>query len=274
MKLVLSGNQLNKFCDIISNCKYLSEFITFNCSPEKIYSQGLSLDHCSIYELTINKEWFDDYEWNQDSDQPVFSISTDILAKVLSARQPSQKMIIEYSNKPDYITLKFVSSSETTSSNIKEFPKEFMLPLIDVDMDHLEIPEMEYSAEFGIESKALNTTNEQLSLFNETLTIHCSEDEIYLRSKGNDGELKVTLFNETCEHITEFALDEDISLTLDFSIKHFNVFCRFLKVSNNVMLGFTKKAPMKFEYIMDEQDDSNLKLVFYLAPKISDDDDE
>jgi len=274
MKLVLSGNQLNKFCDIISNCKYLSEFITFNCSPEKIYSQGLSLDHCSIYELTINKEWFDDYEWNQDSDQPVFSISTDILAKVLSARQPSQKMIIEYSNKPDYITLKFVSSSETTSSNIKEFPKEFMLPLIDVDMDHLEIPEMEYSAEFGIESKALNTTNEQLSLFNETLTIHCCEDEIYLRSKGNDGELKVTLFNETCEHITEFALDEDISLTLDFSIKHFNVFCRFLKVSNNVMLGFTKKAPMKFEYIMDEQDDSNLKLVFYLAPKISDDDDE
>jgi proliferating cell nuclear antigen len=239
-----------------------------------MYSQGLTMDHCSIYELTILKDWFDDYEWNKGKDHAEFSISTDILAKVLSARQPSQQMIIEYSDKPDSISIKFVSSSEKTSGKVKEFPKEFMLPLIDVESEHLEIPEMEYSAEFGIESKALHTTNEQLSLFNETLTIHCSEDEIYLRSKGNDGELKVTLFNETCEHITEFALDEDMSLTLDFSIKHFNTFCRFLKVSNNVMLGFTKNRPMKFEYIMDEQDGSNLKLSFYLAPKINDDDDD
>ena len=37
------------------------------------------------------------------------------------------------------------------------------------------------------------------------------------------------------------------------------------------MLGFTKNAPMKFEYVMDDDEVSDLKLVFYLAPKISDD---
>ncbi len=271
MKLVLSGAHLNKFCDIVCNCKYLSEFITFTCSNDGLYSLGMSVGNCSIYELTINKPWFDIYEWNEESDSPTFSVSTEILSKVLNARQSSQSMTITYSQKPDSITICFIPIAVQAAGNVKEFPKQFMLSLIDNDTEHLNIPDMEYSAEFGIESKALHDTNEQLSLFNETLTIHCSEQEIYLRSTGNDGELKVTLFDETHEHITEFALDEDISLTLDFSIKHFNAFCRFLKVSNNVMLGFTKNTPMKFEYVMDDDEVSDLKLVFYLAPKISDD---
>lgn len=272
MKLLLSGSKLQKFCDIFSNCKYLSnDFITFNFSDDGIYSQGMGFDHCSIYELTMSNEWFDDYEIDS-KDASSISVSTDILSKVIQTRHSSQCMIIEYYGKTDNLTLRFVPA--VTNSDSKEFPKEFSLPLMDVDDEKLVIPDMEYSAEFGIGSKALQLTNDQLSLFNETLTIHCSEDEIYLRSKGNDGELKVTLFNDKCEHITEFAIDEDLSLTLDFSIKHFNTFCKFLKVSNNVTLGFKEDTPMKFEYVMDDVEEGqepDLELVFYLAPKISDD---
>lgn len=271
MKLLLSGNKLQKFCDIIGNVKHLSEFITFHFSDQGIYSQGMSFDHCSMYELTINEDWFEDYEWESEKDLPLVSVSTEIISKVIQTRQPSQYMVIEFYGKADNITVKFTST--TSNGKNQEFPKEFSLPLIDVDNEKLVIPKLEYSAEFGIGSKSLQVTNDQLSLFNETLTIHCSEEEIYLRSKGVDGQLKVTLFNDICEHITEFAIEEELSLTLDFSIKHFNVFCKFLKVSDNVALGFKKDYPMKFEYVMDEEeedDDPTLKLVFYLAPKISD----
>ena len=267
MKLIIvpDNKHLQTFCDIIGNCKYLSEFITFNFSENGIYSQGLSMDHCSIYEFRMNAEWFEDYEWDKE-DAHEISVSTEILSKILATRQPSQYMVIEYYGNPDNLTIRYAS---TQSKIVKtEFPKEFLLPLIDVDWEKLNIPKMEYSAEFGIGSKSLHATNEQLSLFNETLTIHCSEEEIYLRSKGTDGELKVTLFNEQCEHINEFSIEEDLSLTLDFSIKHFNTFCRFLKVSDNVNLGFKKDTPMKFEYTME---DENIELAFYLAPKISDD---
>lgn len=268
MKLLLEpeNKKLQIFCDIIGNFKYLCDFITFNFSEAGIYSQGLSMDHCSVFEMTIKEDWFADFEWDSGKDAVEISISTEILSKILATRQPSQYMVIEYYGKPDSITIRF--SSTATKSVKTEFPKEFSIPLMDVDWEKLSIPPMEYSAEFGIGSKSLHATNEQLSLFNETLTIHCSEDEIYLRSKGNDGQLKVTLFDEKCEHITEFSIEEDLSLTLDFSIKHFNTFCRFLKVSDNVNLGFKKDTPMKFEYAME---DENIELAFYLAPKISDD---
>ena len=311
MKLLLSGPKLQTFCDIVGNFKHISEYFTLNFSNNGVYSQGMSGDHCSIYELHIGGDWFDDYEWDEGNDAPVFSVSTEILSKVLHTRQPSQFMVIEFFGKSDHIILRF--SSIAKNGKNQQFPKEFMLPFIEVDHDQLTIPEVEYDAEFGIGSKALHATNEQLSLFNETLTIHCSEDEIYLRSKGNDGELKVTLFDENCEHITEFAIAEELSLTLDFSIKHFNIFCKFLKVSDNVALGFKEAYPMKFEYVMDdnsgvdgadandandangvdgadtdvnelteklkngmdldqEENNDTIKLVFYLAPKITDDD--
>lgn len=268
MRLIIipENKRLQTFCDIVGNCKYLSEFITFNFSEEGIYSQGLSNDHCSIYELTMNSEWFEDFEWDREKDTPQISIPTEILSKILATRQPSQYMVMEYFGKPDSITIRFTATK--TKCVKTEFPKEFSIPLIDVDWEKLTIPELDYSAEFGIGSKSLHATNEQLSLFNETLTIHCSEDEIYLRSKGTDGEMKVTLFDEKFEHITEFTIEEELSLTLDFSIKHFNSFCRFLRVSDNVNLGFKKDYPMKFEYVMENE---NIQLTFYLAPKISDD---
>lgn len=272
MHLMLEGNKLQQFCDIIGNCKYLCEVITFNFSNERLYSQGMSFDHCSMFEFEMGCHWFMDYEWEEGVDAVEISISTEFLSKILSARQPSQHLVIQYNGKPDKLTIKF-GSTKAHGKN-QEFPKEFNLSLIDVDHEKLTIPEMEYSADFGIGSKALQVTNDQLSLFNETLTIHCSEEEIYLRSKGVEGELKVTLYNETCEHISEYAIEEELSLTLDFSIKHFNAFCRFLKVSDYVNLSFKKDIPMKFEYVTENESDDkkeNLKLVFYLAPKIMDD---
>lgn len=160
MKLLITPDKqrLQKFCDIVTNFKYLSEFITFNMSSSGIYSQGMSNDHCSIYEITINSEWFDDYEWDASKDLTNLSVSTEFLSKILATRQPSQYLVIEYFGKPDNITVRFASKLKD-GKNL-EFPKEFSLPLIDVDADQLTIPDLEYDADFGIDSKSLQMTNE------------------------------------------------------------------------------------------------------------------
>lgn len=264
MHIIVADKYIGAFCDVLSNTKYLSEFITLRFSEEGIYSQGMTLDHCSIYEFKMNEDWFDEYEWDSE-DSPTITISTDILAKILATRQPSQYMVLQYIGKPDKITIKFTSTR--TKSKKHEFPKEFLVPLMDVDEQTLSIPDIEYSADFSIGSKALMTTNEQLSLFNETLSIHCSEEVVEMKANGNDGELTVTLFNDKCEYVTEYAIEEDLDLKLDFSIKHFQTFCRFLKVADNVTLSFKNDYPMKFEYVTDSD---LFKLVFYLAPKIND----
>lgn len=265
MYILLCDKKLTKFCEILSNMKNLGEFITLNFSEEGIYSQGMSLDHCAIFELRMKANWFEEFELDND-DAPRICISTNILSKILATRQPSQHLVISYKGTPDKINIRF--SSLRKDGKNQEFPKEFSVPLMDVDHEILSIPEIEYSAEFGIGSKSLLVTNEQLSLFDETLTMRCSEENITMRAKGNDGELSVTLFSDTCEHINEYEVEEGLDLSLDFSIKHFQTFCKFLKVADEVQLGFKDDYPMKFDYITETED---LDLTFYLAPKIKDD---
>ena len=65
MHLVVSRDKLTKFCEILSNIKHLAEFVTLTFSDEGIYSQGMTMDHCAIYELSINEHWFDDYEFDE-----------------------------------------------------------------------------------------------------------------------------------------------------------------------------------------------------------------
>ena len=116
MKLLLTNTKLQNFCDIITNCKYLSEVITFTFSNDGIYSQGLSIDHCAIYDLTMGCDWFDDYEWEQGKDATKISVTTELLSKVLHTRQPTQFLVIEYFGNPDEITVRF-SSTESNGKN-------------------------------------------------------------------------------------------------------------------------------------------------------------
>lgn len=265
MKLLLSGAKLNQFCEIVSNIKNLCEFITFQPSEERLYSQGMSGDHCAIYELDIGNEWFDDYELDKN-DSNSFSVSTEMLAKIIHTRQPNQYMVIEYNGKSDMLTIRFANNKVESKSKVN-FPKEFSLSMIDVDYKNLTIPDVVYSVDFGIDSKTLNVMNDQLSMFDETLQLHCDEDNIYFKTKGIEGEMKVTLFSDSCENITEYSIEEDLTLFLEFSNKHFSTFCKFLKVSDNIKLSFSDKYPMLFDYVFEDED---ISLVFYLAPKISD----
>lgn len=265
MYILLCDKKLAKFCEILSNIKYLSEFVTLNFSEDGIYSQGMTHDHCAIYELRINTDWFEEFEIDDDDARRI-CISTNIISKILTTRQASQHLVISYKGTPDKISIRFASLKKDGKN--QEFPKEFSVPLMDVDHEILNIPAIEYSAEFGIGSKSLLVTNDQLSLFDETITIRCSEENITMCAKGNDGELSVTLYSEHCEHINEYEVEEGLDLSLDFSIKHFHTFCKFLKVADEVKLGFKYDYPMKFDYITETED---VQLAFYLAPKIKDD---
>ena len=269
MQLILGmgdKSKLNIFCDILSNTKYLSEFITFRISPNNFWSQGLTIDHCAIYEYDFKSGWFEFYEVNE-SDNKTFSLSTEILSKIINTKQPSQYLVIKYENDDDHISISFKNIK--TNPNKNEFPKEFTLPLIDVDCESLTIPETEYSVEFSISSKIFDSINSQLAIFNESLTICCDENNIKFQSNGHDGSIEINLYDDKVDYISQYAIEEDLKLDLDFSIKHFNTFCKFIKISNEIYMYFSDNFPMRFEYMFE---DPNITINFYLAPKIKDDD--
>lgn len=268
MKFVIGMGDKRKlaiFCQFVENIKNICEFITFHFNESDIYSQGMSGDHCSIFEITINSEWFELYQ-KDENDANIITLRTSTLAKILDTRQKSQFLVVEYKGEPNKLNIKLKNKPKDQVKD--EYPKEFELPLINIDHELMNVPDKEYSVEFNICSTKFRNIIEQLLLFDSVISINCDEETIRFQSNGEDGALTVNLFDEKNKYIDEFLIEEEYNFKSDFDAKHLYNFCKFSKLAKNISLGFTNDYPMRMSYLMD---DENIKLIFLLAPRIKED---
>jgi len=68
--------------------------------------------------------------------------------------------------------------------------------------------------------------------------------------------------------LTEYAIEENETVKLSFSLTILHNVCMYSKISKNVNLYLKDNFPMKICYALGDND---AKLTFYLAPKMSDD---
>jgi proliferating cell nuclear antigen len=146
-------------------------------------------------------------------------------------------------------------------SNSSEFDKFFSLPLADIDMNLLGIPDVEYDAEFSIPSKKICEISSQLLLFGQTMNIKCSEERIDLESSGVSGIMKV---NIPIDDLSEFSISEGETIDLQYSLNYIQKMCLTTKLSNEISFSISAEFPMRIKYDLGE----NSHVIFFIAPKM------
>jgi proliferating cell nuclear antigen len=136
---------------------------------------------------------------------------------------------------------------------------------MDLDEEMMEIPTMDYQAEFSLPSANFASLVNQMKLFGDTLQFECSEDKIQMSAVSLDiGKMNV---NIPIDDLNSFAINEGEELDLSFSITHLSSICAYSKISKDIDICITNNYPIRLTYLLN---DSGAKFVFYLAPKISD----
>jgi proliferating cell nuclear antigen PCNA len=144
-----------------------------------------------------------------------------------------------------------------------EFSKLFKIPLTDYDYDLLQLPSIDYDAEFSINSKKISEITNQMLIFGSDIQIQCSEEKIQLVTHGITGEMSVTI---PIDDLKEYSITEGEIIDLKYSLTYVSKMCLSSKLSNIVHFFISMDYPMKIKYDLGE--DSSL--TFYVAPKISD----
>ena len=247
------------FSGLFQYIKLFTNDININFESERLFIQALDSSRVSIFEVYLPKTWFDVYTINNENGA-VIGINTNNLYKVLHAREKNQRLTLKMDDvTDDKIRL------DMTSDNPTIFDKRFELPLIDIDTEMMSIPEMEYQAEFSLPSNTFATLIDQLKLFGETLRIECSEERIQLFSESIDsGKMSVDI---PIDDLISFAIEEDKQLDISFALTYLHNICLYSKLANNVDISMTTNYPIRIQYLLD---DSDAKIVYYLAPKIDD----
>jgi len=270
MKIVITDKHKKDIFVTIFKC--LSNFtnaIHIVFYPTHIYLQGMDKAHVCLYDIKVDSTWFSQYEFINEgstvestddastSDVNTISINPATLYSVLSITQDHQTMTIHYSGDPEKLNIDFVNELQIKG----EFSKYFEIPLIEVDMQMLDIPQVDYDAEFSVSSKKMHEITTQLSLFGETMNIFCSEEMLNISATGDSGKMMI---NIPIDDLNSFSINEGQEFVLNYSLNYVHKMCITNKLAHEITFGVSETFPMKISY--DIGDASSVS--FYLAPKI------
>jgi proliferating cell nuclear antigen PCNA len=249
--------QDNKKCEIFiyifNHLKHFTDKINMNLDEDKMYIQGMDNSHICVYELTIKSTWFDKWDVKETHN---YGILLPMFNKILQICSDKQSIRI-HSESDENLHIEYYSNEKG------EFNKFLEMPLLELDVDMLHIPDTDYQVDIEMNSKKFKSVIDELSNFNETLDITCDETELVLESSSSEGNMKVVIHIDDIELL---AVEEGKKVKASFGIKYIAQMCQFYKLASACAIYITEDIPILLKYEVTH--DCTMK--FYLAPKISD----
>ncbi|KAK0733507.1 proliferating cell nuclear antigen, N-terminal domain-containing protein [Lasiosphaeria miniovina] len=243
---------------VVDAIKDLVQDCNFDCNDSGIALQAMDNSHVALVSLMLKTETFSPFRCDRNI---ALGVNLTSLTKVLRAAQNEDILTLKAEDAPDVLNLIFESSENDRIS-------EYDLKLMDIDQEHLGIPETEYSATVSMPSSEFKRITTDLMAMSESVTIEANKDGIKFSSQGDIGNGSVTLRQHTnvdkpAESI-EIELNEPVALT--FSLKYLVNFCKASGLSTTVKICLSNEIPLLVEYTLA----GSSFLRFYLAPKIGD----
>ncbi len=248
--------------NIIETMKGLLNDVCFDFSDDGIAVQSMDCSHVALISLKIELNGFSAYYCTR---RHMIGINLVHLAKVMKCAENSDQLMIQYHDNSDILTLVFENQDKKKQS-------VYELHLIDLDTNHLSIPEQKYACKLKISSINFQHICHDLIQFGDSLSIVTSEQGIQFSTKGDDIDGKVFLPQ------TELSQTESLEgVNVTFSLKYLNLFTKAAAISERVQLFIANELPIMvkydlspFENIGNEKQKSIGNLCFHLAPKILD----
>ena len=257
MKVTISDkSKKDLFIAVFQTLKNCSSLISVNLLEDKMYIQGMDKSHICLFEVNISNKWFNHYEI---SDKKNICFDSNVFHQIISSKSDGLDIHI-YSDNDDNLNIDLIALEHLKG----EFNKYFKISLANCDYEELNIPVVEYDAEFSISSKKICEILSQMSTFGNDINFNCCDDKIDLVTNGISGEMRV---NIPIDDLSEYSIVEDEKVCLTYSLNYMNKMCLTNKLSTEIEFSISSDYPMKMNY--DLGDESSLK--FYIAPKINDD---
>ncbi len=249
-----NANRGEIFTNIFQTVKTMTDHTPIMFKTDGLYMQVMDNAKVSIVELFLPSEWFNEYNCEIDV---TIGINSNILYKILNTREKTQTIEVIYNDQNnDTLSINFTSESKVA------YDKSFLVPLVDIEIDQMTIPEIEYVAEFSVASNIFANLMNQLKQFGETLDISCSEERITMSSNSYEsGKMAVEI---KIDDLETFAIDEGEQLNISFSLNYMQQICCCNKLSKDIELKLCDQYPLSVIY--DLEDQGSMK--FYLAPKM------
>merc|ERR1712151_997879 len=230
--------------------KELCKDVNFDCSEKGLQVQAMDSSHVALVSLLLRESAFAEFKCDRATS----------LGKILKMCGPADSLKLRWQNDADIVNFQCESGEDDRIA-------DFDLKLMQIESEHMEIPEQQYKVVAKLPSSEFLKVCRDLKEFGETMQIQASKDVIRFSVQGDVGTGNVVLKPRESEKPEErVSLTVHESITATFALRHLVTFSKAAPLCSTVELGLGPDSPLSVKYALENADNGFMQ--FYLAPKI------
>jgi len=254
---LVQGSLLKKVLEAI---KDLLNEASWDCADTGIQLQAMDNSHVSLVSLNLRAEGFDKYRCDRNL---IMGMNLTSMSKILKCAANDDIITMKAQDSADTVTFMFESPNQEKVS-------DYEMKLMNLDQEHLGIPETDYSCVIKMPSGEFARVCRDLSQFGESIVIACTKEGVKFSAAGDIGTANIKLAQTSSVDKEEEAVVVDMQepVTLTFACRYLNMFTKASPLSPQVSLSMSPDVPLVVEYAIG--DIGHIR--YFLAPKIEDED--
>jgi len=138
---------------------------------------------------------------------------------------------------------------------------KYNLKTMDIDSEEMDVPDMDVEVEITADSSVLQKYIKNIAFFGDTIEFKTVDNEVVMKTSSDIGSV-------------EFRMDQPVTIhgtmSASFASRYLVTFMKAANISKKIRINLHSELPVMFGYEFAE----NSFIKFFLAPKITDDDEE
>jgi len=242
---------------VVDAMKDLCKDVNFDCSEKGLQVQSMDSSHVALVSLLLRESAFSEFKCDRPAS---LGMNVDSLGKILKMCGPSDSLKLRWATDADVVSFQCESGEDDRIA-------DFELKLMQIESEHMEIPEQHYKVVAKLPSAEFQKICRDLKEFGETMQVKASKEGITFSVQGDMGAGNVMLKPREAEKPEEkvtLTVHEPVAAT--FALRYLVNFAKAAPLCGTVELGLGPDAPLLVRYNLENADNGHMQ--FYLAPKI------
>lgn len=254
---LVQGSLLKKVLEAV---KDLLNEATWDCSSTGMSLQAMDSSHVSLVSLMLRSDGFDSFRCDKNLSM---GINLTSMSKILRCAANDDAVTVKAADNADTVTFMFESQNGEKVS-------DYEMKLMDLDTEHLGIPETDYSCVIKLPSSEFQRICRDLSQIGDSVIICCTKEGVKFSATGDlgTGNIKLAQTANVDKEEEAVVIEMQEAVTLTFALRYLNFFAKATPLSPQVSLSMSPEVPLVTEYKIGDMG----YIRYYLAPKIEDGD--
>merc|ERR1712115_407546 len=213
---------------VVDAMKDLCKDVNFDCSEKGLQVQSMDSSHVALVSLLLRESAFSEFKCDRATS---LGMNVDSLGKIFKMCGPTDSLKLRWQNDADTVNFQCESGEDDRIA-------DFELKLMQIESEHMEIPEQQYKVVAKLPSSEFLRICRDLKEFGETMVVNASKEGIRFSVQGDIGTGNVLLKpreSEKAEERVALTVHEPVNAT--FALRY--------------LVTFSKAAPLCGRWNLD-----------------------